>query len=379
MQRYVDAGRPPGIITAVARQGKVVHFECFGLRDVEAGKPMQPDTIVRIASMTKPITSVALMMLFEQGRFLLSDPISKYIPEFASCRVYAGATETGVECVDLERAITIRDLLTHTAGLGYGLLPDSPVEDLYRAAGVFHPQFGLQVSLPELVCRLAELPLAHQPGTVWRYSLAHDVIGHLISVLSDMPFDVFLKERIFDPLGMDETGFYVLQDKLDRFAALYDGTAPGEVKCTDIPATSSFANPNVPPSGGGGLVSTAADYMRFAQMLLNGGVLEGTRLLGRKTLVRMTTNHLPPNLYPVRLTEPWDGMGYGLGFGVVVDETQRPMLTSRGEYGWPGSGGSRFWVDPQEELIGLILAQTQSAGVPHTGVFENLVQQALVD
>jgi CubicO group peptidase (beta-lactamase class C family) len=281
--------------------------------------------------------------------------------------------------VALERAITMQDLLTHTSGLGYGLLEDSPVEDLYRAAGLLSPILQLQVPLPELVRRLAKLPLAHQPGTAWRYSLAHDVIGHLISVLSDRPFDVFLRERIFTPLGMDNTGFTVPQDKLDRFAALYDGTDPADVTLMDAPATSPYASAEVHPSGGAGLVSTAADYMRFAQMLLNGGVLDGVRLLGRKTLARMTMNHLPADLLPVWIAEPWPGLGYGLGFGVVVDETQRPMLASRGEYGWPGAAGTRFWVDPQEGLIGLILPQVRFLTVPVGAVFQNLVYQALVD
>ena len=331
-------------------------------------------------SMSKPITSVALMMLFEEGRFVLGEPVSKYIPAFQDLKVYAGTTEAGVELADLERAITIRDLLTHTSGLGYSLLEDSPVEDMYRAAEIFDPSIVLQVSLPEMIHRLTELPLAHQPGTAWRYSIAHDVIGHLISVLADLPFDVFLKERIFQPLGMDDTGFSVPGDKLDRFAALYDGTDPDELALIDVPAaTSSFASADVHPSGGGGLLSTAADYLRFAQMLLNGGDLNGARLLGRKTVARMTTNHLPDELLPVHLAEPWPGVGYGLGFGVVTDETQRPMLASRGEYGWPGAAGTRFWVDPQEELIGLAMPQVRFLGMPVGAVFQNLVYQAIID
>jgi CubicO group peptidase (beta-lactamase class C family) len=254
------------------------------------------------------------------------------------------------------------------------------VEDIYRAAEILGPNIVLQVSLPEMIRRLADLPLAHQPGTAWRYSMAHDVIGHLISVLSDLPFDVFLRERIFQPLGMDDTGFAVPGDKLDRFAALYDGTDPSELELADAPAaTSPFASADAHPSGGGGLVSTAADYLRFAQMLLNGGVLNGTRLLGRKTIERMTTNHLPADLLPVHLAEPWPGLGYGLGFGVVTDETQRPMLASRGEYGWPGAAGTRFWVDRQEELIGLSMPQVRFLGLPLGGVFQNLVYQAIVD
>jgi CubicO group peptidase (beta-lactamase class C family) len=388
MQGYVDAGQLPGVITVVARRGQVVHFECQGMMDVEAGKPMRPDAILRMFSMTKPITSVALMMLFEEGRFLLGEPVSQYIPEFQECKVYAGTTETGVECVDLKRPITILDLLTHTAGLAYGLLPTTPVEELYQAADIITPfaplyvaDHILRVSLPEMVRRLADLPLAHQPGTAWRYSLAHDVIGHLISVLSDRPFDVFVQEKILEPLGMDDTGFCVPPDKLDRFAAMYDVTETGDLGLADAPSTSLFTNADCPPSGGGGLVSTAADYMRFAQMLLSGGVLDGTRLLSRKTVARMTQNHVSTKLFPLNLLDMWPmpGEGYGLGVSVVVDETQKAVLASKGAYGWPGAAGTRFWVDPQEELIALVLPQVRFLLIPVEAVFQNLVYQALVD
>jgi CubicO group peptidase (beta-lactamase class C family) len=387
MQGYVDAGQLPGVITVVARRGKVVHFECLGIMDVEADKPMRPDAILRMFSMTKPITSVALMMLFEEGRFLLGEPVSKYIPEFQGCKVYAGTTETGVECVELERPITILDLLTHTAGLAYGLLPTTPVEELYQAAEIitpFRPLYVadiLHVSLPEMVRRLAELPLAHQPGTAWRYSLAYDVLGHLISVLSDRPFDVFMRERILNPLSMDDTAFCVPQDKLNRCAAMYDVMETGALGLADAPATSPFTNADCHPSGGGGLVSTAADYMRFAQMLLNGGVLDGVRLLGRKTVARMTQNHVSAKLFPLNLLDmyPMPGEGFGLGVSVVVDETQKAVLASNGAYGWPGAAGTRFWVDPQEELIGLILPQVRFLMIPTEAVFQNLVYQALVD
>jgi CubicO group peptidase (beta-lactamase class C family) len=387
MQGYIDAGQLPGVITVVARRGQVVHFDCLGMMDVEAGKPMRPDAILRMFSMTKPITGVALLMLFEEGRFLLSEPVSKYIPEFAGCKVYAGATETGFECVDLERPITILDLLTHTAGLAYGLLPSTPVEELYQAAEIhtsLRPLYvadALRVSLPEMVRRLVELPLAHQPGTAWRYSLAYDVIGHLISVLADRPFDVYLQERIFYPLGMDATGFCVPPDKLDRFAAMYDVTETGDLGLADAPATSPFTNADCHPSGGGGLVSTAADYLRFAQMLFNGGALDGARLLGRKTVARMTTNHIPAELFPLNLLDMWPmpGEGFGLGVSVVVDDTPKAVLASNGAYGWPGAAGTKFWVDPQEELIGLVLPQVRFLLAPVQAVFQNLVYQALAD
>jgi len=379
MQVYVDQGLPPGLITAVARRGKLVHFDCYGMRDVQAGKPMRLDTLLRIYSMTKPITAVALLMLLEGGRFLLDDPVSKYIPRFQDLKVYTGSTEAGVELADVEREITIRHLLTHTAGLSYGLFPDSPVEDLYREAGLLSSLVVLQVPLPELVRRLAELPLAHQPGTVWRYSLAYDVIGYLIGVLADLPFDVYLQEKILGPLGMADTGFYVPQDKLDRLAGLY-GSWEDPSAVADAPTVASpFADPTAHPSGGAGLVSTAADYMRFAQMLLNGGELDGTRLLGRKTVARMAMNHLPAGvLLPQMFRNNEVGAGYGLGVAVCIDAAQRPTLASTGMYGWSGAAGTQFWVDPREERVGLYLPQFFGvSGVKH--LFQNLVYQVLVD
>jgi len=379
MQAYVDQGEPPGLITAVARRGKLVHLRCFGMRDVEAGKPMQPDTLFRVYSMTKPITAVALLMLLEEGRFLLDDPVSKYIPQFRDLKVYAGSTEAGFKLTDLERPITVRHLLTHTAGLSYGLFYDTPVDDMYRDAGLLSPLIVLQVPLAELSRQLTELPLVHQPGAAWRYSLAYDVIGYLIGVLADQPFDVYLQEKVLEPLGMDDTGFTVPRDKLDRLAGLY-GNWKDPSAIADAPAaTSPFADPNVHPSGGAGLVSTAADYMRFAQMLLNGGESNGTRLLGRKTVARMATNDLPAGLLlPQMFRENEVGAGYGLGIAVCIDAAQRPTLASTGMCGWSGAAGTAFWVDPRENLIGLYMAQFFGvSGVKR--LYQNLVYQALVD
>jgi CubicO group peptidase (beta-lactamase class C family) len=338
-------------------------------------------------SMTKPITGVALMMLFEEGRFLLTAPVSNYIPAFGDLQVYAGRSEATMRLIDLDRPITILDLLTHTAGLAYGLLPTTPVEELYQAAGIitpFRPLYVadiLHVSLPELVYRLAQLPLAHQPGAAWRYSIAYDVLGHLVSMLADRPFDVFIQERILAPLGMDDTGFCVPEDKMGRFSAMYDVTVTGDLGLADAPGASPFTNADCHISGGGGLVSTAADYMRFAQMLLNGGKLDGTRLLGRKTVARMVKNHIAPELFPLNLLDmyPMPGEGYGLGVSVTMDETQRGVLASNGTFGWPGAAGTRFWVDPQEELVGLVLPQVRFLMAPVQAVFQNLVYQALVD
>lgn len=381
IQGHVDQGHLPGAVTLVARRGKVAHFECYGMMDVEAGKPMQPDTIFRIYSMTKPIASVALMMLYEEGRFVLDDPVSRFIPEFSDLKVYVRSTETGVELTDLDREITVFDLFTHTAGLGYGLLEDTPVEDMYRAEAIFNPQLlVLRVSLQEMIQKVTRLPLANQPGTDWRYSVAHDVIGYLISVISSMPFDAFLEERIFKPLEMDDTGFYVPRDKLDRFAALYEATETDVPRLLDAPATSPFSRPDTPPSGGGGLVSTTSDYLRFAQMLLNGGEFNGTRLLSRETLDIMTRNHLPNELVPIHFgPDPWPGMGFGLGFGVYVKTAQAGVPASDGTFGWVGRAGTHSWVDPKEELVSLWMTQFRLGTEPVGSIFENLTYQAIVD
>jgi CubicO group peptidase (beta-lactamase class C family) len=380
MQGYVDQGKVAGLITMVARRGKVAHFECFGMMDIEAGKPMRPDTIFRIYSMTKPITCVALMMLFEEGRFLLNDPVSKFIPQFADLKVFVEATETGVVVADLERQITIRDLLTHAAGLSYGFFEDTPVEDMYRAAGILSPLVLLQVSLPEIIQRLTKLPLAHQPGTHWRYSLAHDVVGYLISVIADKPFDVFLQERVFKPLDMQDAGFFVPDEKLDRLAALYGPGEGGKLNLVDKPATSPFLNPDITPSGGAGLVSTTSDYLRFAQMMLDGGELDGTRLLSRKTIELMTMNHLRDELLPMHFgPDTMPGMGYGLGFGICLDVAQSGILGSEGCFRWFGAAATCFWVDRTEELVGLMMPQFFFGEEPIGGLFQNLVYQAIVD
>jgi CubicO group peptidase (beta-lactamase class C family) len=378
-QDYVDQARLAGLMTLVARRGKVAHFECYGIMDVEANKPMQPDTIFRIYSMTKPITCVAFMMLVEEGSVLLNDPVSKFIPEFRDLKVFVGTTGTGYELADLEREITIWHLLTHTAGLAYGInATDTPVEDMYRAAGFLDPVWQLRQSLPDMVQTLAELPLAHQPGGDWRYSMANDVIGYLVGVISGTPFKAFLAERVFEPLGMDDTGFFVPEEKLGRLAALYSAPGEGGISLLDAAATSPYSKPGNPPSGGGGLVSTAPDYLRFAQMLLNGGELDGVRLLTRETVQMMTTNRLPDDLVPIRIDDPWPGMGYGLGFGVVVDAAQTGASWSEGTFQWLGGGGTCFWVDPREELIGLIMHQARFY-FDHLGPLVNLAYEAIVD
>jgi CubicO group peptidase (beta-lactamase class C family) len=377
MQGYIDQNKLAGTIAMVARRGQVAYLKRFGIMDLEAAKPMQFDTIFRIYSMTKPITSVALMMLYEEGRFQLHDPVSKFIPEFADVKVFAGATEEGFGVTELEREITIWHLLTHTAGLTYDFFEDSPVDAMYREADLHQPDRTAE----EVVHEIVQLPLVHQPGTAWRYSMATDVLGYLIEVISGMTLDVVFGEKILKPLGMEDTDFYVPEAKLDRFAAEYGPTENGGMELLDAPATSQYTKPPRFLSGGAGLVSTASDYMRFTQMLLNGGELEGTRLLGRKTVELMTINHLPDELIPIQVQpHTLHGCGFGLGFRVLVSLAQAGRLGSEGEFGWGGGASTSFFVDPKEQLIGLLLTQlVPSRYYPIRNEFKVLVYQALVD
>jgi len=377
MQRYVVQGKLPGVIAVVQRCGRLVYLERFGVMEVEAAKPMQFDTIFRIYSMTKPIASVALMMLYEEGHFQLSDPVSRFIPEFAGVKVFAGAADDGFRVRELAREITIWHLLTHTAGLTYDFFEDSPVDAMYVEADLHRGDRTLE----EMISELVRLPLVFQPGTAWRYSMATDVLGYLIEVISGMSFDAFLERRILKPLGMTDTEFYVPEKKLDRFAAAYGPTESGGIELVDAPATSQFSKPPRFLSGGSGLVSTASDYLRFAQMLLDKGELNGTRLLGRKTIELMTTNHLPDELIPIQVPpHTLRGCGFGLGFRVVVNAAQTGRLASDGEYGWGGGASTSFFVDPKEQLVGLLLTQLiPSRYYPIREEFKILTYQALVD
>ena len=375
MAKYVESGKLAGTLTVVARHGKIAHFQPLGLRDIESQMPMERDTIFRIYSMSKPITSVAVMMLYEEGRFLLTDPIQKFIPAFADVRVLE-QTPAGVDLVPPQRAITIRDLLTHTAGLAYGLEEDY-IDQLYKKEIWEAMERDPEATLEEMVEAVAELPLAYHPGQGWRYSVAIDVLGCLVQVASSMPFDAFLQERIFEPLDMVDTGFYVPADKLERFATNY---APGEdstgLKVFDAPANSEYTRPGRLPSGGGGLVSTASDYVRFAQMLLNGGVLDGVRLLSRKSVELMTMNHLPSGLHP----SEDHSQGMGLGVGITIDLAQTQALGSIGTYGWGGAASTNFWVDPQEDLVGVFMTQLMPYGTyPVVDDVRVAVYQAIVD
>ncbi len=354
MQRYVQDNKLAGLLTMIARHGRVVHFETYGMMDREAEKPMQRDAIFRIYSMSKPITSVAVMMLYEEGRFQLDDSVSKYIPEFKDLKVYTEGTSGNMQVVPLERDMTIRHLLTHTSGLTYGFFSNTPVDSLYLKAEVLSNEGTLQ----DMIDKLSHIPLLYQPGSTWHYSVSIDVLGYLVEVLSDMPFDQFLAQRIFQPLGMKDTGFYVPEDKVHRFAANYGPDENGEITVIDKPTTSEFAKPTRFFPGGHGLVSTASDYIRFAQMLLNGGELEGTRLLGRKTVEFMMTNHLPEEL----VVSWFPGAGFGLGFAVITDVVKTGVLGSEGLSFWAGAANTYFWIDHHEELITMVWTQFMPTG-----------------
>ena len=378
MQRYVDQKTLAGIVTLAARRGRVVHFEKFGYQDIATNKPMELDTIFRIYSMTKPITSVALMMLFEQGLVRLTDPVTKFIPEFGKVKVLVGEGELA----DLDRQITIQDLLRHTAGLSYGGYEDTydPIDKLYDQS----PLWGPDITMREAVRRLTELPLAYQPGQAWRYSVATDVVGHVVELISGMTLGEFFEEKIFKPLGMEDTAFTVTPEKVDRLATLYgktDGQASHAcpLELIDVATGGDYFNTRL-ESGGAGLVSTAADYVRFAQLVLNKGELDGVRLLGPRTVELMAANHLPPALLPTMAAQEMSGFGFGLGFSVMMDVAQSGMMGSVGLHGWGGWANTHFWVDPQEQLIGLLMLQYIPSGTyPVTTDFRTLVYQALVD
>jgi CubicO group peptidase (beta-lactamase class C family) len=391
-QAYVAPGRLPGVLTLVARRGQVASLACVGDRDLAGGRPVEADTIFRMYSMTKPITSVALMTLYEEGRFQLDDPVARFLPELGGLRVWDDGTPLSFRTVPAERDITVRDLLAHTAGFTYGFMGRHPLDALYRRRGVegralLAPQEGApSADLAELVAKLAELPLLFSPGSRWSYSVATDVCGHLIERLSGQPLDAFLSERILGPLEMVDTGFSITADQADRLASCYACTPADPLVEVDAPATSSYLTPPTYLSGGGGLVSTAADYLRFAHMLLNGGELDGQRILGRKTVEYMTLNHLPTGGDLASMGQrvfsetTYEGIGFGLGFSVVLDPVKAAVVGSAGEYAWGGAASTMFWVDPREELVVLLLTQLlPSSTYPIRRQMKALTYQALID
>ncbi len=372
MQSYVDCGKITGLSTLLARKGKVIHFDQVGVMDRKSAVPLGDDAIFRIYSMTKSITCTALMILYEKGRFQLDDPVSKYLPAFERMKVLETGVDGQYTQVDASVPITIHHLLTHTAGLTYDFLEESPVCDMYRQARLFN---RADRSLEELVSELARLPLAFQPGSIWHYSMAMDVLAHLVEVLSDKPFRQVLEETIFLPLEMGDTNFFVPQDKQSRIVTMYGLPDIGEEGMTlsrileawnsgynekiDVSATHPDSDQSRFTRGGHGLFSTVADYLKYCQMLLNGGTLNGNRILGRKTIDLMFMNHLPPSLLPFKVADPPDyGYGFGLGSRVLLNVAESMKPGSVGEYGWAGVGKTYFWIDPVEEIIGILMAQS---------------------
>jgi CubicO group peptidase (beta-lactamase class C family) len=376
MQRYIGEKKMAGIVTLLARHNRVAYFERFGWQDVKAQKTMAFDTIFRIYSMTKPITSVALMMLFEQGLIRLEDPVSRYIPEFKKLKVL----DSEGHLIDLNREISVHDLLTHTAGLSYG---EYELDQLVDHVGE-HELYRAEIPLLEFIRRLVELPLISQPGERWFYSAATDVVGFLIELIAGMPLAEFFEQEIFKPLGMQDTGFIVPEIKTGRLATLYGVDENEALNVASNEPDSDYSEQTKLHAGGHGLVSTAADYLRFAQLILNNGELDGVRLLGCKTVELMTMNHLPPALLPMHyngiLDEPVHGIGFGLGFNVIVDVAQSGTIGSAGDHGWGGNAETYFWVSPKEQLIAILMAQCiPSLTYPIRNEFRTLVYQALVD
>ncbi|PCJ67088.1 MAG: serine hydrolase [Candidatus Hydrogenedentota bacterium] len=385
-----------GALAMVARKGKLAYITYHGMADTEKDIPMAEDTIFRIYSMTKPITSVAVMMLFEEGHFFLDDPVSKFIPELGGLRVIDEDAENpggGVfnlpdeieevskarkvkvipaNTVPSNRDMTIRDLLRHTSGLTYGFFGNTKVDQMYQQNGVLITDMNLE----DMVRKLGNFPLLFQPGEQWHYSLSVDVLGRLVEVVSGQSFDEFLQDRIFAPLDMVDTGFYVPKEKMNRFANLYAPAKDGEgiVPANPMMSFNFIAKPRL-FSGGGGLVSTGADYLRFCQMMLNGGQLDGERLLSRKTVELMTVNHCLDADLPMAKS----GYGFGLGFAVAENRGRSASLATEGEYNWGGAAGTRFWIDPEEEFIGIYMVQILPHIYTFGSEFKQLAYQAISD
>ena len=364
MQRWVDDGKIPCALTMIAREGMLVHFEKFGTQDVATAKPVEFDTIFRIYSMTKPITSIAVMMLYEEGHFQLGTPVSQLIPAFKDMQVY---TENGEDIVDAEREMTVKHLLTHTSGLIYGGDWEHPINERYNEADFYGGD------LAHMAQEIGNIPLLHHPGEAWNYGMSTDVLGYLVEVVSGIPFAEFLKTRIFNPLGMHDTDFSVPEKKADRYATLYEPAEDGGIQVIERGPVSS-GRLSFHHSGGAGLQSTAADYLRFCQMLLNNGELDGVRLLGRKTVELIRMNHISDDWQPLERT----GCGFGLGFAVVMNVADTNSLGSLGTYSWGGLASTTFWIDPVEDLIGILMTQLIGDS-PFHAQFRVLTYQAITD
>lgn len=402
LDEQLTSQRLAGVGVLIARKGKIAYFETAGHADLETSKPFERDTVARIYSMTKPITSVAAMMLYEQGCFQLDDPISKYLPEFSDLRVWRGGDALIGDTEPAQSQITIKQIMTHTSGLTYSFMQTTPVDAQYRASGIEFP--GGSEDLARRVRALAHIPLLCQPGSAWNYSVSSDVLGRLVEVWSGKSLRDFFIDNIFEPLAMVDTDFHVKPENHDRFASLYSppgggdlssvgrtpttgaaGNKPTGLKLMDAAASSKFLEPTVLYSGGGGLVGTMSDYARFCQMLLNKGELDGKRILGRSTVDHMRQNHLPDNRDMAAMGQPvwsetsYNGVGFGLGFAVVIDPVKAHIITSPGEYHWGGAASTFFWIDPAEDLYTVLFTQLMpSSSYPIRRELRTRVYQALI-
>jgi CubicO group peptidase (beta-lactamase class C family) len=382
--RYVEDGRLRGWSLLVSRRGKIAHLAKHGLADAEAGREVEYDTLWRIYSMTKPITAIAAMALYEEGLIGLTDEVSTYIPAFADVRVWAGGTAVAPRTVPATEPVRVWHLLSHTAGLTYGFMQAHPVDALYRAAG---SDFGQprDMDLAALCDLWAAQPLLFEPGTQWAYSVSSDVLGRVVEVAAGKPLDQVFVERILEPLGMTETSWYVEGSDVDRLAALYTPTAAGGTVRAEAVGAAALRRPTF-LSGGGGMISTLADYHRFTQMLLRGGELDGARIISPRTLSFMTRNHIPGGRDLASFGRgqfgeaQFEGMGYGLGFGVVVDPVLLKVPASVGEFNWGGAASTSFWVDPVEEITCVFLTQLLPSNTyPIRPQLRQLIYQSIVD
>lgn len=390
-ERYIKTGKLPCAQVQVWRRGKLAVDEVLGLADRERKRPLEKDAIFRIYSMTKPVTSVAFMMLVEQGLVALDDPVAKFIPEWANLGVFAAGTDAGWATTPPARPMLMIDLLRHTSGLTYGFQMQGNIDAAYRKLKVAEDlRLG---TLQEFIEKLAKLPLVFSPGEAWNYSVSTDVLGYLVETISGMPFEAYLEQNIFQPLGMVDTGFTVPAEKKHRLTACYaagvlgsKAVKAGPPPLQDDPEKSPYLTPTDFPSGGGGLTSTMADYMRFARMLLNGGELDGARLLSPKTLQLMTANHLPGGKDLTQMSKSlfseatYAGVGFGLGFGVTVDPAATMIPGSKGDFFWGGAASTFFWVDPVEDLTVVFMTQLlPSSAYPVRRELRTLVYSAFTE
>jgi CubicO group peptidase (beta-lactamase class C family) len=359
VEKMISDKKAAGAITIIARKGKIVHFETYGMRDIESNKPVEKDTIMRFYSMTKPITTVAAMILFDQGKFKLDDPLEKYLPELKGLKVYNGGKPAAPK-----RKVTVRDIMRHTSGFTYGLFGNTPVDKMYRKANILGSR-----NLKAMVTKLGKIPLSFEPGSKWHYSVSSDVLGAFVERVSGMGLDAFFKKHIFGPLDMRDTGFSVPKGSVERFSSCF---GPG-LRTSDKYSTSRYTRrPRGILSGGGGLVSTARDYMRFCQMLLNKGQLQGKRILKAKTVETMTANNLPAGMSTFR----GGGVGFGLGFSVQIKD--QGSVAHAGEYGWGGAASTHFWISPKDDLVVIALTQYQPFSARIKQLVKPLVYQAIV-